>query len=362
VRRTYIDWLRGLAVVFMIEWHAVDSWTALDARGTEGFRLASLIGGWAAPLFLFLAGVAVPLAGLAKQRKTGLNRRSAAASLEWRGWQVFALAHLFRFQSFVFDLTASWSSIFKPDILNILGLGLAATAFCWGRATSPRRRVLYLLVPAAAIVLLTPGARVWSWPALLYPRLEAYIRPVGNLGVFTLFPWMAFVFAGAYVGELIAADRPPSREAAFHRNLAAAGIAIAVSGWLGMHLSAPFWPSEFWTTSLSFFLIRLGVMTLALSVAWLWMQRPSHNRWSPLIVFGRTSLFVYWVHVAIAYGAFSAPLHHALALPWSLTAFAMLMILMLGLAVMWEGRRKPGVKDLGFREPQQHIDYETRGL
>ena len=69
------------------------------------------------------------------------------------------------------------------------------------------------------------------------------------------------------------------------------------------------------------------------------MQRPSRDRWSPFVVFGRTSLFVYWVHVGIAYGAFSAPLHHALTLRWSLAAFTLLMVLMLGLAVIWEGRR-----------------------
>jgi uncharacterized membrane protein len=339
MRRTYIDWLRGLAVLFMMEWHALDAWTAAGARGTEGFRIAALIGGWAAPLFLFLAGVAVPLAGTARQRKLAVDRRSAAASLQWRGWQVFALAHLFRFQSFVFDLSAPWSSIFKPDILNILGLGLVATAFCWGRGSTTRRQILWLLIPAAAIVLLTPGSRFWLWPAWLPPRLEAYIRPVGNLGVFTLFPWIAFVFVGAYAGQLIVADRPAAREAAFHRNLALAGIAIALSGWLGTSLPPPFWPSEFWTTSLSFFLIRVGVMTAALAAAWLWMQRPSHDRWSPLVVFGRTSLFVYWVHVGLAYGAFSAPLHHALTLTWSLASFAVLTTLMLGLAVWWEKRK-----------------------
>jgi uncharacterized membrane protein len=340
MRRTYIDWLRGLAVVIMIEWHAVDAWTAPDARATEGFRIASLVGGWAAPLFLFLAGVAVPLAGAARQRKLEVDRRSAAAALQWRGWQVFALAHLFRFQSFVFDLSAPWASILKPDILNILGLGLVATAFCWGRATTPRRQILWLLIPAAAIVLLTPGSRFWSWPAWLPPRLEAYIRPVGNFGVFTLFPWIAFVSVGAYVGQLIAADRSLAREAAFHRNLAIAGIAIVLLGWLGIYLPAPYWPSEFWTTSLSFFIIRVGVMTAAVAAARLWMQRPSRDRWSPLVVFGRTSLFVYWVHVGIAYGAFSAPLHHALTLTWSLVAFVLLTVLMLGLAVIWEGRKK----------------------
>jgi uncharacterized membrane protein len=343
VRRAYIDWLRGLAVVIMMEWHAVDAWTAADARTTEGFRVAALIGGWAAPLFLFLAGVAVPFAGAAKIRKSGLDRRAASRALQIRGWQVFALAHLFRFQSFLFDLSASWGSIFKPDILNILGLGLVAAAFSWGRATTPRRRVLYLLVPAAIVVLLAPWSVLWSWPTLLPPRLEAYIRPVGNLGVFTLFPWIAFVFVGAYAGELLAAERGERTDRVFHLVLGVSGPAIALAGALGTNLPAPFAPSDFWTTSLSFFLIRVGVMTFALAAAWLWMRRPTSDHWSPLILLGRSSLFVYWVHVAIAYGAFSAPIHRALSLPAAIAAFILLTLLMIVLTIWWN--KKP----LGLR-------------
>jgi uncharacterized membrane protein len=338
MRRPYIDWLRGLAVLIMMEWHALDAWTAADSRGSEAFRVAALVGGWAAPLFLFLAGVAIPFAGLSNMRKGGVERRAAARAVQVRGWQVFALAHLFRFQSFLFDLSAPWSSLFKPDILNILGLGLVAAAFCWGRATTLRRAVFLLVVPAVIIVLITPWSRVWFWPTLLYPRLEAYIRPVGNLGVFTLFPWIAFVFIGTFVGHLISTPRPADEEPAFHLKLAGAGLAVAIAGWTGSYLPPPFAPSEFWTTSLSFFLIRLGVMTLALAAAWAWMERPTSDRWSPLVLFGRTSLFVYWVHVALAYGAFSAPLHRTLPFGWALVAFGTLTLLMLGVAIWWSSR------------------------
>jgi uncharacterized membrane protein len=341
VRRTYIDWLRGLAVLIMMEWHAVDAWTASTAREGGAFRLASLVGGWAAPLFLFLAGVAIPLAGAARMRKSGVDQRGAAAALERRGWQVFALAHLFRFQSFLFDLSASWSSIFKPDILNILGLGLVAAAFGWGRATTQKKLTLFLVIPAAVVVLVSPWSRAWEWPAALHPRLEAYIRPVGNYGVFTLFPWIAFVFAGAFAGAQVARERDPAADRGFHVRMAAAGLAIAGAGVLGKSLPAPFAASEFWSTSISFFLIRIGVMTIALAAAWLWLQRPSSRRWSPLVVFGRTSLFVYWVHVGLAYGAFSAPLHRALSLAGSMVAFFALTLLMLGLAVWWQKRPSP---------------------
>ena len=76
-RRTYIDWLRGVAVLFMIEWHAIDAWTANDERVGWFFGTLAFVGGWAAPLFLFLAGIALPLAMDSHMRK-GLSARDAS--------------------------------------------------------------------------------------------------------------------------------------------------------------------------------------------------------------------------------------------------------------------------------------------
>src|SRR5438132_14041048 len=55
--------MRGLAVLIMIFWHSVDAWTAPSARGGPAFAWIIVIGGCAAPLFLFLAGISVALAG-----------------------------------------------------------------------------------------------------------------------------------------------------------------------------------------------------------------------------------------------------------------------------------------------------------
>ena len=58
-RRAYIDWARGIAVLLMIEAHTIDAWTRLDVRRTVAFRDATVLGGFAAPLFLWLAGLAL---------------------------------------------------------------------------------------------------------------------------------------------------------------------------------------------------------------------------------------------------------------------------------------------------------------
>ncbi len=50
-------------------------------------------------------------------------------------------------------------------------------------------------------------------------------------------------------------------------------------------------------------------------------------------LFGRTSLFVYWVHVELAYGLPSRPLHKALSFHGAVLACAIFTLGMLALAM-----------------------------
>lgn len=327
-RRTYIDWLRGIAVLCMVEWHAVDAWTLNSERAGAAFKVLAYLGGWAAPLFLFLAGLAIPLAAEANIRK-GMSVREAAWALQKRGWQIFLLAHLFKLQSYLLNPYAFWHGIFKPDILNVLGLGMVVTAFCWGRAETLRGRLVWLLTPAMFVLALTPIVRGWWWPTLLHPRLEAYIRPNG-FGQFAVFPWTTYVLLGAALGLWVAMQRTSVADRRFHGYLAAAGLLLVVAGSL-------LWPP--WSAVVT----RTGGMIVALVVAWLWMQRPGAARWSPIVVFGQTSLFVYWVHVELAYGQFTQAIKRGLTVPEALFAYAIFIGLLLWAANAWKNWKGPWI-------------------
>src|SRR5512138_1700632 len=136
-RLGYIDWLRGLAILVMIETHVLDAWTQPADRTTALFGYAKILGGFAAPLFLFLAGVAVVFATRARLRKTG-DVALAARSVQIRGWQIFGLAFLFRFQAWVFNPSASLVQLLKVDILNIMGPGIVLAAILCGVARERR--------------------------------------------------------------------------------------------------------------------------------------------------------------------------------------------------------------------------------
>ena len=120
-RRTYLDVLRGVAVLIMIEAHVIDS---VDARRRPRVRRAfgesMILGGFGAPLFLFLAGVAVAMSAGSKARADGRQPRGRHAPCNGAASRSSRLAFVFRFQSFVLSHAPAWSML-KVDILNIMG-------------------------------------------------------------------------------------------------------------------------------------------------------------------------------------------------------------------------------------------------
>jgi uncharacterized membrane protein len=325
-RRGYLDWLRGIAVLIMFEAHIIDSWTADEFRQSPAYAAAIIIGGFGAPSFLFLAGAAVALSASAKLRRTG-DPAAASAAVVRRGLQLFVLAFLFRIQAWILG----WSSpmaLLKVDILNIMGPSIAVSGALWGMAYSTRARLMAFSSATLALALLTPLIRIAPIQSLPDP-LEAYIRPVPYLSNFVLFPWGLFVLAGAIPGLLLDAT-PASRDARTNVWLAIGGLTVALVSFAASYLPSPYPSSHFWTTSPCYFFLRAGLLTAAIGGAFAWEARPGGSRkWSPLRQLGRSSLFVYWIHVELVYGLISRPLHRSLSLSEAVIALFVFSALML---------------------------------
>jgi uncharacterized membrane protein len=340
-RRAYIDWMRGLSVLIMIEAHTIDSWTRnADLSGTE-MMWARILGGFAAPIFLFLAGVAVVLAASARARRKG-DRRAAAWSVQRRGWEVFGLAFLFRLQSWILSPGATVKGIFKADILNIMGPSIALAAWLWGVVSKPSNRLWVWGGITCFFAFITPVVRYSPLVSYLPPPLEWYVHPVPKLSVFTIFPWSGFVFAGAFFGELLDRMSSPVEEWRLNKWFAGVGAAVTALSFGASYLPSPYAMSEFWTSSPSFFFMRIGIMMLLLAATYLWVQRPfaaaaPANDGGLMLTFGRSSLFVYWIHVELAYGIFSRPLQRALPFWWAVVAYAIFTAAMYGVTV-WKNR------------------------
>ena len=89
-----IDWLRGLAVVLMIQTHLYDSWCNAAAKATEAYAWTRYLGGLPSRMFLLLVGVSMALryeSQIARQVDRPTMVRTAAK----RGLEILGLAYLF---------------------------------------------------------------------------------------------------------------------------------------------------------------------------------------------------------------------------------------------------------------------------
>jgi uncharacterized membrane protein len=325
-RRGYLDWLRGIAVLIMIEAHTIDSWTRASDREHGAFGYAMILGGFGAPIFLFLAGVAIPLMASARMRK-GARDGEAAASVRRRGWEIFGLAFLFRLQSFVLSGGAPALTLLKVDILNIMGLAMVGAAALWGAAQRAWSRALLLAVAAIALTMLTPIVRATPWLAWLPEPVEAYLRPYPGRTTFTIFPWAGFLFAGAALGVVM----EQVSERRFIYAMSIIGPAIGLAGYGASYLPPIYAQTNFWTSSPTFFFLRLGVLISLVPVAYA-LRRAFPRLSEPLEYFGRASLFVYWIHVEMVYGAMSVALHKRLTIEQWLVGFVLFSAFLFGVA------------------------------
>jgi uncharacterized membrane protein len=342
-------------VIIMVMAHVTDAWTRPQDRGGTLYAYVVFINGMAAPLFLFLAGLTISMA--ASARAVTVGHAAAAAMARWRGLQVFALAFLFRLQSQLLGWGAL-SNFLKVDILNVMGLAMLAAALLWGLTERRIARMLLFAAATAAVAMSTPLVRETAWLGSWPDAIEAYVRPLPGRTNFALFPWAGFVLAGAIAGELVFAARTVREERRLQTGLLLAGLGGMVVAYAASFQPSIYPVANFWTSSPTFFFIRLGICTAMLPLARavdlfhglvrarLGDRVPDGAPGVVIATLGRSSLFVYWIHVEMAYGGIAKPIKRALPLEVSLIA-AIALIAVLYAIVKWKNRRMQAVQLTG---------------
>jgi len=313
----------------MTEAHTLDAWTSLADRSSPAFPYLNILGGFAAPLFLWLAGVSLVLAADSKLRLTG-DRHAAHQQLIRRGLEIFVLAFLFRVQALLITPGSPLITLFRVDILNVMGPSLVAAALVWGLVPSRSWLVVSYSALTATAAMITPIVRQTSLVSELPTIVQWYIRPAGEYTTFTLLPWAGFVFAGSAVGAVLAAARDQESEQRFNRLIAAAGVGLVALGFYTAALPSIYAASSFWTSSPTYFVIRTGLLMVLLGLLPTLspLARLIPSAFTRLERFGRGSLFVYWIHVELVYGLISRTLHHSLTFAQALLGLALVSCLM----------------------------------
>jgi uncharacterized membrane protein len=348
--------MRGLACVLMFQTHCFDSWLAPEARDSLVFHWSRRAGTLPAPLFLFLAGISFALV-TDKLRKRNIVRGEIARTTIRRGAEIFGLSLLFRLQQYAFSWRwVPWTDLLRVDVLNTIGVSMMLMGLlCWMTAFAARAEVpagsdarslrwaTVVAAAGAALAISLAAPPLWTthrlrclpWP------LESYINGVHIFAepkgwFFPIFPWAGFAFAGLATGFILLSDWARRHEARVFAAFGIAGVAvIAGSRWLDHQPWQFYAVYDYWTSSPEFFLLRVGLLLVIMSVVYAWCRwGAAQTGFSPFIQFGQTSLLVYWVHIEFVYNRLIILPSHANSVPVASAGLLFIIVLMLILSVI----------------------------
>ena len=293
-----------------------------------------ILGGFAAPLFLLLAGFAAPLG---RERVPERNGQPSIGSS--RGHQPRPESSSSRSYSACRRSSSAPATIlhlFRVDILNIMGPASwqRGPGAIWRGRRRPSRQSWRLA--ATAVAMATPVFVRAGWVDALPTWFQWYMRPSGEFTTFTLFPWAGFVFAGAAVGACLCRRQPGSPGTSADGGAGGmVGAALIGLGFYTATLPSLYAASSFWTSSPTYFAIRVGIHGgRALRRYTLWRRPETRGYRCPVQRLGRSSLFVYWIHVELVYGYASWLLRRQLPLPATCVAYVAFVLLMYGAVIL----------------------------
>jgi uncharacterized membrane protein len=333
-RRHWLDWQRGIAVLLMVEVHVLDAWLDPGVHRTALHHGLQMLGGLAAPAFLFMAGLSLTLADAALAKK-GVGRRDRVVRLLRRAAWLLGVALLFRLGEYVLGgmwrVAGGWRDLLRVDILNVIAVSLALAVAV--AVAPPRRAQLPLSAGLAlAIALVTPP--LVAWPHEPGPLLDYLLPPTG--GEFALVNWSAFAFAGAAMGRVLQTrDRP----------LLTLGVAAAlfVAGFAGDR-ARPFYANQdFWRASPWWLFMRLGAV-VAMSGALQLAPAAWSRALAGLSLLGRHSLLGYMASVELTYGLSTQALQRQLDTRATLVGIVATALFTAALALGAERIVQPWVK------------------
>lgn len=246
-----------------------------------------------APLFLFLVGFCMPLS-FARRRPTG-GLPSVAGKFLQRGARLVLASWLLNFV--VFRDEPFW----EGGVLQTIGLGIIL-------ALPP---MLLLHRRAARYALVVVAVALYALFSLSYARVAAWLPDHPVLGrifffEFAPWPWISLVWIGLALGWVWALQDTPERRVRYLKIMTAAGLvclAVFVAwDWshgtsfrLSLAFKRDFILNNHWITRGVTNLLCLGAVFSLLGLAYYLVEiKRLPVGW--LIVLGRTSLMLYFLH------------------------------------------------------------------
>lgn len=343
VRYTFIDLLRGWAIILMIEPHVFNTFLLPELKQTGWFSVVTFINGLIAPAFLFVSGFVFEISSGSKLE----DMRKFKLPFWKKLWRIISIIligyalHLpYKSLSKIINKSTpeQLQSFFAVDVLHCIGVGLLVL-FVLRLIIRSDTIYHYALIGLTIIVMiLSPVFWKTEFTNFLHPVLANYFNRL-NGSLFPVFPWLNFILVGAIFSKYFLNAAANDKELKFIKTTTFTGIIMLLSGHL---FYSGLFPGSL--TSIIpnpvFFIERLGYVLFFATVCW-YFANWRKTKQSFVIDASRESLLIYWLHLVIIYNtifgnkSFAALFGSTLNVTECIAATLILMLLMILAAKIW---------------------------
>jgi uncharacterized membrane protein len=304
-RLEFLDLVRGVFLLVMVEGHTLRALLDPAIKSTAAFQYHELIHNLPGPAFLFASGVAFVYSTRAQwdsYRRWGPKLRRRLS----RWLAVLAIGYGLQLTYATLRRTLSettpeqFAFLVSLNILQCICLSLILLQVL--AMVVPEMKWFFNVAALGSIVIAFATPFAWDigreWPVWLASLVSGRTR-----SAFPLFPYAGFALAGAAWGYQHALARERDEEAAFLRRSAWFCVWLCLGSVAVALAPLPQIYSDFWYTSPLFFFLRVGILGLLTIGA-----RHAETRLMPrfrelLAIIGKESLLIYVVHLIVLYGS-----------------------------------------------------------
>ena len=299
-REIYIDAFRGLMALVMVQGHVCDTLLSPGTKAEALYQLQLLFHGSTAPGFLFASGFVAGLPRAPLSLSASVRRARRLLFILGVGYALH-LPFLSVWKTALEATPAQKAELFACNALQVIAVSqLLMLVLQWAAG---RRWIAAAGITALAVLAAAPGVWASRASARVPPFVGAYLDAVTIPSIFPLFPFAAFVLAGAVAGAALGRQDPAVR----NRRAVVWGLGLLAAGVLAALALRGIVP--FWGPSPGYALMRLGGLLLLLRA----VLEIAERGWPgvrTLALLGHETLLVYVFHLYLLFGGIlgAAPL------------------------------------------------------
>ncbi len=342
VRYTFIDLLRGWAIILMIEPHVFNTFLLPELKQTGWFSIVTFINGLIAPAFLFVSGFVFEISSGSKLD----DMRKFKLPFWKKLWRILSIIligyalHLpFKSLSKIINKSTpeQLQSFFAVDVLQCIGAGLLVLFALRLIIKSDKIYHNILIGLTIAVTAISPIFWKTEFTNYLHPVFANYFNRL-NGSLFPVFPWINFILVGASFSKYFLNAASNGKEKKFINATTFTGIVMLLSGHL---FYSGLFPGSL-TSILPnpvFFIERLCYVLFFTALCWYYAKWRNTIQ-SFVLDASRESLLIYWLHLLVIYSStFGKSLANSfgsrLNVTESIVVTLVLMVLMVLAAKLW---------------------------